>query len=128
MDPPPIIEAKPVSDLKGTRTHLSPRTRLLIAGGAFLALAAGAFGVYIFAMLMFTFSLDGANSQKLPIWVGPYFMLGFPLSLGVAVLVTPLTIAFRVRLRRAIVLSILSLAFPIVVFIGGWIAMIVAIT
>jgi len=124
---PPIESGNAVHN-QGTQQKLSPQKRnglaveyrFLIAGGVFVLLAGIALGLYIFGMLMFAFSGDGAISKSYPKWIEPFMLIGWPMMLVMATLVPPAVVLFGVRLRYGIPLIAFALILPVVTYFAVW--------
>lgn len=91
---PPQLEAKTPSPFKAesgcSEIHIG--IRLAIAGTLLIILSGMSIVVYIFGMLMFAFSGDAATAGSYPKWIEPFMLLGWPITIAVAVLVPPIVL------------------------------------
>lgn len=71
--------------------------RILIALGWIVVGSGIAIGVWLFGMLMFAFSLDGASASKIPHWLELFVLVGWPLVLGVTVVVPAVLVGFGIH-------------------------------
>lgn len=68
-------------------------TRILIAAAWLLIASISGGGVWMIGMLLMAFSGDSAKSQALPDWLEPAMIVGWPISLAVAVVLPPILYA-----------------------------------
>ena len=94
--------------------------RLLLAAGWVIVFGAVCAGYWIFGMLMFTFSLDGASPGDVPRWLEVFMLIGWPIMIATAVVVPALMIAAGVNLARAILACIVLLAASAVAIVACW--------
>lgn len=71
--------------------------RTLLAIGLAVILAAIGGMVWIFGILMFTFSLDGASSSDLPDWLDGFMLVGWPATIAIFTVVPPILMAVGVK-------------------------------
>ncbi len=91
----PMPSNSPIKHLNG----LAVWKRLLIALGMLVVAACVGFCVWVFGMLMFTFSLDGANRNQLPAWLDVFMLIGWPVSIGLSAFVPSILLACGTNLR-----------------------------
>ena len=124
MDTTPIVEAELAGMPICRSASQSPRPlavwkRLLIASAVGIVLAVAGAGVWLFGILMFTFSLDGASSSQLPDWLEPLMLVGWPVSIGIAAVLPALLIACGVRWNRILLSFAASVTIAIAVYMTG---------
>lgn len=96
--------------------------RLLIAFGYLIVAGGAGAGLWMVGILMFTFSLDGANSQDLPEWLDVFMLVGWPVSIGLVALVPACCILLGLNWRWWLG-SFLATAFiSVAVYVGGLVA------
>lgn len=99
--------------------------RVLIAV-AWLGLASiSAGGVWMVGMLLMAFSGDSAKFQALPTWLEPAMIVGWPISLAVAVALPPILYAFGLKGTYAAIAAGILLFISAVFYATCWIILII---
>lgn len=94
MNETQIIDAEVVVEHSN---RLSIGKRILLALGMLLVLSAAGGGIWIFGILMFTFSLDGASSSDLPDWLDVFMLVGWPATIVLFAALPPLLTLIGVK-------------------------------
>ena len=122
MNSSPIFETHAVQETAvfgGDSRRPSVWRRLLMAFVMLAMTAAAGVGAWIFGMLMFTFCLDGASSHQLPKWLDAFMLVGWPVSIGLVVLVPPLLMACGASWKTVVVAFLTTVLISIAIFMAG---------
>lgn len=107
------------------KQNLSIAIRMLIAIAWLLVGAVVGGGIWMVGMLLMAFSGDSTKAQTLPAWLEPTIIVGWPISLAIAIAIPPLLFACGLRwtysIATAIALTFLSVAF----YAACWIILII---
>lgn len=109
------------------RKPFSLGVRILLALLLTLLLAGAAAALWIFGILMFTFSLDSANSNDLPDWLDGFMLIGWPATLVAFVVIPPTLFAFGKNLTWIAASTVITGLISAAVFMTGVVSMHVAI-
>jgi hypothetical protein len=80
-------------------------------------------GVWVFGILMFTFALDGAESARLPDWLEPFMLIGWPASVALVPIVPSLAMACGANWRWVTGWFLGASAIAAMVFLTGVVAL-----
>ncbi len=133
MDFKPVYDAKLVStplacESSGVTDRWPLGKRMLVAFAVGTALSVAGVGVWMFGILMLTFSLDGASSNQLPDWLEPLMLVGWPVSIGMAAVLPALLIARGVHWNRILLTVVVSVSIAIAVYLTGFVSVIASST
>jgi hypothetical protein len=99
-------------------------TRILIAAAWLLIAAISGGGIWMIGMLLMAFSGDNAKLQSLPTWLEPTMIVGWPISLVVAVVIPPILYACGLKGSYSAITAGVLLLISAVFYATCWITLI----
>lgn len=125
MSGSPIFNAEVVSrdgrgsSIAGKREGLKVWQRLLIAAAMLVCTGGLGVAVWLFGMLMFTFSLDGAKPSDIPAGLEILMLVGWPISIVPVAVVPAILMASGVKLRWVVGALLGFAIFSAAIYIAG---------
>ena len=105
--------------------ELSLGWRLLFAAAWTIGAGVTGAGMWMFGILMFTFSMDGASPNNVPNWLEPYMLLGWPLVIAATVLAPAVMLLYGAPLGRTLATFAGLAATSVCWILAGWLVLVI---